>query len=80
MVIEFINYPKVGAYDMSTELLMTPEDNTDQSMAVIIGQTVFEKLAVDARDAIEQPETMTDSRFDNSVTHLGDGQTVPDER
>lgn len=71
---------------MSVEVLMQPEQSKDHEenlspeLAYQVGRTVFEKLAVDAEEAFEQPEVEEDSRFISSVTRLGDGQTVPDER
>lgn len=71
---------------MSTETLMrSSEDNRelDALEARAIGETVFSALAVDAESAMEKPTEDSDKDnydFTNSVTRLGDGQTVPDER
>ena len=48
-----------------------------------IGETVFSALAVDAELAMEPATEGNDQAsfdFTNSLTRLGDGQTVPDER
>jgi hypothetical protein len=70
---------------MKVEQLTTSDERVsdlgaDQSAPMAVGQTVFEKLAVDAKEATRQPFDGEELRFLASVTRLGDGQTVPDER
>lgn len=50
----------------------------DEATKVMIGRTVFEALSIDSDEAFEISEE-TDIRILNSVTRLGDGQTVRDE-
>ncbi len=45
-----------------------------------IGMTVFEKLAQDVDSETRDTEEIIPIEIRNSVTRLGDGQTVPDER
>lgn len=70
---------------MSVETLVRPEHdrtigNENLKLITGLGKTAFEILAVSAEDATERPESVEDLRLVNSVTRLGDGQTVPDER
>lgn len=67
-----------------TELLSRPDEDIENKMiekdlATAVGGTVFEKLAVDASEAADQPEGEVDYTFTNSVTRRPDGQTTPDE-
>lgn len=71
---------------MSVDTLVREEQlenqNSDIGMetATALGATVFEALAVEAETAVEQPMAEEDLKFTNSLTRLGDGQTVPDDR
>lgn len=74
---------------MSAETLIRPHDQVSEQMetitnidttAKLIGLTAFEALAEDASTSNEREESETVMPFTNSVTRLGDGQTVPDER
>lgn len=71
---------------MSTETLVrssVENRELDAQEARAIGETVFSALAVDAESAMEKPaedNDMDNYNFTNSVTRLGDGQTIPDER
>lgn len=71
---------------MSTETLIPPEQTKEVTLEgppelfTAIGKTAFEELALSADSAVEQSDGLVDSRLINSVTHLGDGQQVPDER
>lgn len=69
---------------MKPELLSQPElgalSSANQNQARVIGETVFEALAIDAATAIAAPDGSKEYDFTNSLTRIPDGQTVPDER
>lgn len=71
---------------MSIENLTIERETLDKpvlselELASSLGSTVFEALAIDEKDAFETPDIEIDPRIMSSVTRLGDGQTVPDER
>lgn len=72
---------------MSAETLLNSNENMQNErsteLAPAVGETVFAALAEDAEVATVQPAELGEydySQFTNSVTRLGDGQTVPDER
>ncbi|MDZ7786259.1 MAG: hypothetical protein U5L95_04020 [Candidatus Saccharibacteria bacterium] len=66
----------------SSEEEKLPEVTGEQ--AASLGETVFSALAVDAELATKGEDGgyggAENYEFTNSVTRLGDGQTVPDER
>lgn len=73
--------------NMSAETLLNGSENIQDERSVelapAVGETVFALLAEDAETATTQPSELGEydySQFTNSVTRLGDGQTVPDER
>ena len=67
--------------NLTLEKNIDDEKNLPKSELVSgIGGTVFEALAVDEKEAFVMPDTEIDTKILSSVTRLGDGQTVPDER
>ncbi len=68
MSLETLSREQIGIDSISEETVQT------------LGMTVFEKLAQDAETEATNIEAVVPMEIRNSVTHLGDGQTVPDER
>jgi predicted flap endonuclease-1-like 5' DNA nuclease len=67
MSLETLSREQIGNDSISEETVQT------------IGMTVFEKLAQDTENEVANVETIVPIEIRNSVTRLGDGQTVPDE-
>jgi hypothetical protein len=69
---------------MSAELVSRNEQEStanNPGVVLALGATVFEALAKESDVAMEAPEDgFADERLTMSVTRIGDGQTVPDER